>query len=54
LAKLRAVEPDQVDETDYARFLPATVMAATTRGISIAAVLAINNGVADFLTAGGH
>jgi hypothetical protein len=53
LAKLRAVEPDQIDQTDYARFLPATVMAATTRGISIAAVLAINNGIADFIRGGG-
>ena len=51
LAKRRAVEPDQIDESAYARFLPATVMAATSLGITIAAVLAINNGVADFLAA---
>jgi hypothetical protein len=30
LAKLRAVEPDQIDRTDYAQFLPATVAAVTT------------------------
>lgn len=51
LAKKRTVEPAQIDETAYARFLPATVMAATLRGISIAAVLAINNGVFDFMEA---
>ena len=30
LAKLRAVEPTQVDSTAYARFLPATAIAATS------------------------
>jgi hypothetical protein len=49
LAKMRAVEPEQLDDSAYARFLPATVMAATRRGISIATALAINNGVADRL-----
>jgi hypothetical protein len=29
LAKLRAVEPDRIDRTDYAQFLPATVAATT-------------------------
>jgi hypothetical protein len=37
LAKLRAVEPKQVEEKDYARFLPATVSAATLYGVSISA-----------------
>jgi len=37
LARLRAVEPAQVDTTAYARFLPATTSAATLHGISIAA-----------------
>jgi hypothetical protein len=54
LAKVRAIEPDQIDTTAYARFLPATVMASTTRGISIAAILALNNGVGDLLAARGH
>jgi len=37
LARLRAVEPAQVDATAYARFLPATTTAVTLYGISIAA-----------------
>ena len=37
LARLRAVEPAQVDTTAYARFLPATTTAVTLYGISIAA-----------------
>ncbi|QIG49955.1 hypothetical protein G5V57_20835 [Nordella sp. HKS 07] len=37
LARLRAVEPAQVDTTAYARFLPATTSAVTLHGISIAA-----------------
>jgi hypothetical protein len=45
LAKVRAVEPGQVDETAYARFLPATVLAVTTYGISISTALAAANGV---------
>ncbi len=40
LAKKRALEPAQIDDTAYARFLPATIMAATTHGISISLVLA--------------
>jgi hypothetical protein len=35
LARLRAVEPAQLDATAYARFLPATTSAATLHGISI-------------------
>ncbi|BEP14780.1 hypothetical protein acdb102_30910 [Acidothermaceae bacterium B102] len=46
LAKLRAVEPVQLDQGATARFLPATVSAFTERGISIGLALAINNGVA--------
>jgi len=37
LARLRGVEPVQVDDTAYARFLPATTTAVTLYGISIAA-----------------
>ena len=43
LARLRAVEPEQVAATRYAAFLPATVTAATVRGLSIAANFALNN-----------
>jgi hypothetical protein len=49
LAKRRAVEPDQLDDTAYAPLLPATVMAATRRGISIGTLLATGSGVADHL-----
>jgi hypothetical protein len=49
LARLRAVEPDQVAATPYGGFLPATVMSATLRGISISANLALNNNVLNFL-----
>ena len=45
LARLRAVEPSQLDGTPFASFLPATVMAATVHGTSIAANLALNNRV---------
>jgi hypothetical protein len=45
LAKMRAVEPVHLDSTAYARFLPATVMAATLYGISITTALAASNGV---------
>jgi hypothetical protein len=46
LARLRAVEPTHVDDSDYAPLLPATVMAVTTRQLSISANLAFNSGVA--------
>jgi hypothetical protein len=45
LAKMRAVEPTQLDVTPYAPLLPATVMAATSYGISITTSLAAANGV---------
>ena len=35
LAKLRAVEPDHIDQTDYAQFLPATVAAVTTYPVTM-------------------
>ena len=40
-----------VDATAYARFLPATIMAATLHGISIATALAANNHVYEFVEA---
>ena len=45
LAKTRAVEPVDIDNTPYSRFLPATIMAATLYGISITTALAATNGV---------
>lgn len=45
LAKARSVEPVHLDATAYARYLPATVMAATMFGISITSVLTAANGV---------
>jgi hypothetical protein len=41
LAKKRAIEPAMVDPSLYSRFLPATIMAVTLRGISIATMLAV-------------
>jgi hypothetical protein len=38
-----------VDDTAYARFLPATVMATTLRGISIATTLAAAGGALSHL-----
>ncbi|MEM9149298.1 MAG: hypothetical protein AAGB19_02440 [Cyanobacteria bacterium P01_F01_bin.3] len=44
-ARLRAVEPTQIDKTDYARFLPATLSAVTFHPITIMLNLALNNNV---------
>jgi hypothetical protein len=49
LARMRAVEPDQIDATAYATFLPATIMATTQSGLTISANLAVNNDVGKFL-----
>ncbi|MFN8059516.1 MAG: hypothetical protein U0Q12_10140 [Vicinamibacterales bacterium] len=49
LAKLRAVEPTQVDSTAYARFLPATTSAVTLYGLSIALNYARVNAVDAFI-----
>lgn len=43
MARKRAVEPAFVDQTAFAPFLPATVMAVTLYGLSISANLAANN-----------
>lgn len=45
LAKRRAVEPDHIDATSYARFLPASISAVTSHPITIALTLALNNPV---------
>jgi len=43
LARQRAVEPVHLDEGAVARFLPATITAVTTRGISIGLAYAASN-----------
>jgi hypothetical protein len=44
-AKTRGVEPAQVDSSNYAQLLPATLMAVTLYQITIATNLAINNNI---------
>jgi len=44
-ARLRAIEPTQIDDTSYARFLPATLSAVTFHPITIMLNLALNNAV---------
>jgi hypothetical protein len=48
-AKMRGVEPSQVDASSYAQFLPATLMAVTLYQITIATNLALNNNVYRFI-----
>ncbi|MCE3555572.1 hypothetical protein LWC33_29525 [Pseudonocardia sp. RS11V-5] len=43
LATLRAVEPGHLDDTAYAQLLPATVLSATPRPITISTDLAVAN-----------
>jgi hypothetical protein len=54
LAKKRAVEPALLDPTVYYRFLPATVAASTSYGITIATPLTVANGMMDVLQGGPH
>jgi hypothetical protein len=49
LAKLRAVEPTQIDSTPYAAFLPATASASSLRGIAITANFARVNDINAFV-----
>ncbi len=51
LARLRAIEPDQIDTTAYARFLPATVSPVTFKPITAMLNLAANNGLVAALIA---
>jgi hypothetical protein len=44
-ARRRAVEPELIDATPYARFLPAVITATSVFPIAITANLAINNGL---------
>ncbi|MEU1268500.1 hypothetical protein [Streptomyces sp. NPDC005799] len=46
LAKRRAVEPADLDDSPYAPFLPATVLATQLQQLTIAADLAFNNKIA--------
>ncbi len=48
-ARKRGVEPALIDSSNYAQFLPATVMAVTLYQIHIATNLALNNRVYDFI-----
>ncbi len=43
MARIRAVEPKQIDQTDLSVFLPATILATTWRPITIGADLATVN-----------
>ena len=43
LARLRAVEPEHLDDTAYAQLLPATILSATRRPITISTDLATAN-----------
>jgi hypothetical protein len=52
LAKKRAVEPAFLDATVYSRFLPATVSASTSYGITIGTALTAANGVMKVLQGG--
>jgi hypothetical protein len=45
LAKVRAVEPSDLDQTPYSMLVPATITAATLYGISIVTSLSAANGV---------
>jgi hypothetical protein len=54
LAKKRAVEPALLDPTVYSRFLPATVMANTSYGITIASSITAANGVIDIIAGEKH
>lgn len=54
LAKKRAVEPSALDLTVYARFLPATAMAATTYAITISTILTAANGALEVMPGGSN
>jgi hypothetical protein len=53
LARKRAIEPDHIDGTAYARFLPALVSAVTLHPITASLNLAFNNNLAAVLAADG-
>jgi len=49
LAKKRAIEPDHIDNTAYARFLPAVVSSVTVHPITASLNYAFNNNLASML-----
>jgi hypothetical protein len=49
LMRIRAVEPEHLDDPVLGQMLPATYMAAAPRDVTISAVLAANIGVARFM-----
>lgn len=49
LTRLRAVEPDKIHDPALSHLLPAAVMAAAAREVTISAVLAANVDVPKFL-----
>ncbi len=53
LAKKRAIEPDHIDTTAYARFLPAIISAVTLHPITASLNLAFNNDLVSTLAAAG-
>ncbi len=53
MAQMRAVEPGLIDDTAYARFLPATIMTVSTYLLTISTNLAVNNKMYDFMKVEG-
>lgn len=53
LAKRRAIEPDHLSSTPYARYLPATISAVTMHPITIALNYAVNNQVFQLINVEG-
>ena len=49
MAQMRAVEPGLIDDTAYARFLPATIMTVSTYLLTISTNLAVNNQMYSFM-----
>ncbi|MEZ4964194.1 MAG: hypothetical protein R2791_03050 [Saprospiraceae bacterium] len=43
MARIRAVEPKQLDQTELSVFLPAAILATTWHPVTIAADLAVVN-----------
>lgn len=54
MAKKRAIEPDQIDSSKYARFLPTTVSSSTTRAITPSLNYSFNNRIHELLNNNGN
>jgi hypothetical protein len=50
LAKKRAVEPSQIEASNYAQFLPSTMMAVSMHWITVASNLSMNNEIYKFVS----